>query len=37
MFFYESYQHCLGLTVVYHHAMSFRKNCHRVDHDNKVA
>ena len=30
-------QHCLGLTIVYHHAMSFQKNCHKADQKNKVA
>ena len=30
-------QHCLGRTIVYHHAMSFQKHCHRADHENKVA
>ena len=37
IFFTKVDQHCLGLTIVYHHIMSFQKNCHRADHENKVA
>ena len=27
-FFRKVDQHCFGLTIVFHHAMSFQKNCH---------
>ena len=30
-------QNCFHQTIVYHHAMSFQKNVHRADHENKVA
>ena len=30
-------KHCLDLTIVYHHAMSFQKHCYKADHENKVS
>ena len=35
--FVKGNQHCFGLTIVYHDAMSFKKNYHRTDNENKVA
>ena len=35
-FFGKVDQHCFGLTIISHHAMSFQKNPHRADHENKV-
>ena len=29
-------QHCLGLAIVYYNPMSFQKNFHKADHENKV-
>ena len=30
-------KYCVDLSIVSHHAMSFRKDCHKLDHENKVA
>ena len=29
-------QNCSSLTIVSHHALSFQKNCHKADQENKV-